>query len=430
MSNSFTTQNDWAWGELFHKYDILNYIDAHERFEITASQIKEFREPRLMAKHDQSINLPKIFCDNDLAILPTARGKYLISHFKAYHRFEKINTSIEKAEFPSYLQSIDLSGINSEAIALNCAYISGMISDFMEDERLVPTVSGRMGSGLFEFNINNSKTDKLCNVAVCNSQIEIDAAYEGLQSFSLIEAKRDLADDFLIRQLFYPFQAWRKRITKPIQPIFLVYSNGIFHLFGYVFENPDNYNSLILVKQKNYSFEDISIRITDIESILNNVTEVGEPEIPFPQADNFERVINLCELVGDQGLDRDDITEQYAFDARQTNYYTDAARYLGLIEKKRLDSSPFFSLSEMGKQIFAMNYKERQLALCKCILSHKVFADALKLHFDTGEMPDKKKIINSMKASSLYNIESESTYSRRASTIKAWVNWILEIIQV
>jgi hypothetical protein len=43
-------------------------------FEITAIQINEFREAGLMTKFDHSINLPKIFSDNGLAILPITRG--------------------------------------------------------------------------------------------------------------------------------------------------------------------------------------------------------------------------------------------------------------------------------------------------------------------------------------------------------------------
>ena len=43
------------------KFDILNEIEKNGRFEISASQIKEFREPRLMVKFDYENQLPKIF---------------------------------------------------------------------------------------------------------------------------------------------------------------------------------------------------------------------------------------------------------------------------------------------------------------------------------------------------------------------------------
>ncbi len=150
--------------------------------------------------------------------------------------------------------------------------------------------------------------------------------------------------------------------------------------------------------------------------------------MPFPQADKFDRVINICELLNDQDLSRNDVTEQYAFDARQTNYYTDAARYLGLIDKRRGNGEALYRLSDIGRKILNMSFKQRQLAFCTCILSHGVFADTLKRYFETGTMPNKNEIIQIMKKSNLYNVNSSSTYERRSSTIKGWINWIVELI--
>ena len=145
MSKSPHSLNDIAWEKLFEKYDILKRIDNHGQYKISAAQIKEFREPRLMAKFDHTINLPKIFLDNQLAILPITRGDYIISHFDAYHKFEENNAPIKKVSLPTYIQSLDLNNIPSETIALNCAAAAGIISDFLQDENLISTVSGRMG---------------------------------------------------------------------------------------------------------------------------------------------------------------------------------------------------------------------------------------------------------------------------------------------
>ena len=93
---------------------------------------------------------------------------------------------------------------------------------------------------------------------------------------------------------------------------------------------------MTLVNQKNYRIEAINeIILDDIISILSNVEITKEPNVPFPQADNFKRVVNLCELLLYNESTKDDITLNYDFDPRQTNYYTDAGRYLGLIESNR-----------------------------------------------------------------------------------------------
>lgn len=421
------SRNDAAWHLLFEKYDILHHIEQDGSFQISATQIKEYREPRLMAKFDHTINLPKLFKQNNLSILPITRGDYIISHFDAYHKFEPISGEITRISLPYYIQSLNVGSITSEAVALNCAYVSGIMADFLDDGQLVPTVSGRMGSGNFDFEINDTQYKSNKIVKVHNSQIEIDAGYEGLQKLALIEAKRDLSDDFLVRQLYYPFRTWSERVDKDVKSIFLVYSNGIFHLYEYQFAKPMEYSSLILVKQKNYTVEeDMTITTEEINQLLDATQRVKEPKIAFPQANSLDRVINLCELLQEHPMTREEITINYDFDARQTNYYTDAARYLGLVDKQRTDDITF-SLTSKGRSILRLSYKQRQLAFCEAILSHKVFSDSLKLWFEKGEI-DKQDIVAIMKKNNLYNVESESTYTRRASTIRSWLDWIVGLL--
>lgn len=419
--------NDAAWENLFDKYHILDEIAQNGKFVISASQIKEFREPRLMTKFDHKINLPGIFASNNLSILPITRGEYIISSFSAYEEFSESSPDVQRISIPPHIQSLSPQFLVSETIALNCASACGILNDFLEDDGLIPTVSGRMSSGNFEFGINTSSSVQ--NVSVCNSQIEIDAAYEGIHYLSLFEAKRDLSDDFLIRQLYYPFRVWNERVTKMVKPIFLIFSNGMFNLYQYQFDDPRNYNSLRLVKQKNYVIA-TEICLADIENILQNVPLIQEPAIAFPQADRMSRIINLIELLNEKPMTKQDITSEYAFDERQTNYYTDAGRYLGLIDKVHdEDGNILFLLSACGRHIMSLEYKERQLALVTQILMHRVFNETLKLHLRCGEMPDKQTIIQIMRDSNLYRVEADSTYWRRSSTVIGWVNWILETIE-
>jgi hypothetical protein len=126
-------------------------------------------------------------------------------------------------------------------------------------------------------------------------------------------------------------------------------------------------------------------------------------------------------------MTREEITTNYAFDPRQTNYYTDAGRYLGLIEKRYKNKIPTYSLSDECRKILRLKYKSRQLSFINLILKHKVFKEVLRRHLEYGEMPPKHEIVEIMKKSNLYNVGSESTYARRASTVSGWVNWILEL---
>lgn len=426
------TLNDEYWKEIFKKYDILKEIDEKGIYEISASEIKEFREPRLMVKFDYKNQLPEIFSENNLSILPITKGKYIISRFKAYHKLEKRENEIRSFEFPEHIESLDFNNITSEAQAINCAYITGIIQDFLEeDEGIYPTVQGRMGSGEFNFNIVDTDTSNRINVNIKNSQIEIDGAYEGLNFLSLIEAKIEYPENFLVRQLYYPFRTWNNCIDKEVKTIFLIYSNGIFSLYEYSFEDEDCYNSLKLTKQESYSIIDGEIEMEDLESIVSSIEIISEPKIPFPQADSFERVISLCESLKEKKLNRNEITEKYSFDMRQSNYYASAGMYLGLIDKTQVNGRvPCYSLTKRGNKIFTLPLKQRQLELVKFILEHEVFLNTFKLWLKRGEVPSLEERLDIMKKSNLYHVTSDETYKRRSRTILRWLEWILDLKNV
>ena len=415
------SKNDKAWTELFDKYKILENVQDKGHFEITATKINEFREARLMTKFDHKSQLPKLFSDNELSILPTSRGGYVIGSFETFCDFAENEIPLTRVEFPHTLESLDFKNITSESTAINCAYVSNILADFTEDQNLLPTVSGRMSSSTFNFKINTKKGHFKINVG--NSQVEIDGGYEGDNSLNLLEAKNYISDDFLVRQLFYPFKLWSGKITKNVRPIFLTYTNGIFHLREYSFTNPDHYNSIVLLNEKKYTIQEGVINNEIIQQILDSTKTVKEPEIPFPQADSFERVINLCELLLERGyLTKEEITQNYDFNERQTNYYSDAGRYLGLIDK----SNGVFTLTKFGEKVFRKPIFERNLEFIRLILSHNPFKKTLKSYYENAEIPSKEEVVEYMKQSKLFNVGTESTYQRRASTVKSWINWIVE----
>lgn len=419
--------NQEAWERLFERYDIAGQVEREGHYIITAPAIKEYREPRLMTKFDYRIHRPPVFRDNRLAILPITRGSYIISNFEAYHDIETPNEDVIYLTPPTNLESVDFFNIPSEASAINCAYLSGLLENFLEDGELLPTVSGRMKSGIFSYHIHNTRTDTDMQVNASNLQIEIDGGYEGEQSLALLEAKNSLSNDFIVRQIYFPYRRWSQGLQKQVRPVFMTYSNSMYSLYEYTFTVPDHYNSLRLVRQQNYSFERFDISMHDIIAVYRRVRLVDEPRLQFPQADNFHRVINLCELLKEQRMDRGEITTEYDFDPRQTNYYTDAARYLGLVEKCTEEGGIMFCLTNLGQEVMGLRYRARQLKLVELILSHRAFRKTFQEFMGDGEMPARDVVIQHMRESNLYRVDSDSTFRRRSSTVMSWIRWITEL---
>lgn len=425
-----SSKNDIAWQSIFDKYKITDRILMDGHFEITATQINKYREARLMTKFDHKSQLPKLFSENNLSILPTSRGGYVIGTFETFCDFNNDEIEVTPIEFPTFLESLDYRDITSESTAINCAFVAKILHDFTEEDNLLPTVSGRMSSSTFSFDINSAKGVFTVNVG--NSQVEIDGGYEGDNSLNLIEAKNYISSDFLVRQIYYPYKLWSNKIQKQVRPIFLTYSNGVFHLREYSFANINHYNSLVLVKHKKYVVQEGSFNLETLSEIIDKTKKVSEPEIPFPQADSFERVVNLCELLNQRDfITKEEITENYDFDARQTDYYSNAGKYLGLIEigKDPVSGQIGCYLTNLGKQVFNLNLFDRQKEFVKLIVSHSAFKQTLKFYLENGEMPNREEIVEIMRKSKLYNINSTSTYFRRASTIVGWTNWIMNQIE-
>jgi len=317
------SKNDSAWGKLFEKYKILDEISKNGHYIITSKQINEFRESRLMTKFDHKTNLPQIFQENNLSILPLTRGSYIIAKFEAY---QEIKYSKEIKPIPvskrEDLESLDYKNIYSESAALNCAFASGIIQDVLGEECYL-TVNGRMSSKEFNFSIKEdigNSNSKMKKIMVENCQCEIDGGFEGETKLALIEAKNTTCENFLIRQIYYPYRLWKNKISKKVVPIFMTYSNDVFSFFIYEFDEADNYNSLKLIEQKDYIIAPEPISLGDIKQAIQKTKTTAEPKIPFPQADKFSRIIDLLGLLVENELSSEEITSNYDFDKRQTDY--------------------------------------------------------------------------------------------------------------
>ena len=446
MAQKAQTLNDKAWEKLFDEYDILKSIQSEGAYIINSSNINEFREARLMTKFDHSFQLPYMFAKEKLSLLPISRGEYIISQIDTFAKFNDSSLLIvHEMDAPVEWESLDYKNITSEAIAINCAYVGGLLHDFLGESTLYPTIDGRMSSTAFTFNISRKNSEDTLAISVNNSQIEIDGGYEGHGSFSLIEAKNTLAPDFLIRQLYYPYRLWNQKIGKPVRNIFLTYTNGVYHFREYIFSDINLYNSIELVREKKYRFREKiedKLNIELLQSFIDNLPVVLEPEISFPQADSLERVINLCEVIksnAEHGVTKNDLLENFYFtaqeslDPRQVDYYVNAARYLGFVDKEKRGKEGVLTvtyiLSKKGEDLFELSIAERQIAFVKAILAHSVFRKVLATYLKEGIAPSKTTIVSYMKESKLYNVESEKTFGRRASTISSWVDWILAQVE-
>ena len=440
------SKNDLAWERLFEEDSLLDKIESEGEFIIHSKRINDFRQARLMTKFDARKDLPEIFKANELSILPISRGGYKVGRFEIFHNFEDYDTpkrtdTILERQFPSFIETIDPNLITTESSAIGCADLCSILTDFTGADELYSTISGRMGSGDFNFKIKEPK--KIFDFEVRGSQIEIDAGYESHDSVYLIEAKNVLSRDFVVRQLYYPYRTWLNKVkTKDIKNIYLTYSNGIFYIREYLFEDLNDPMSIRLVSSSRYSIITKELTLEYLKSLLRQpLPKLNNQNAPFPQADDFNKVVNLCEELvkkyssslsddvdesSGSGLLKKEIADIYDFTDRQADYYANAAKYLGLVSINR----GVVNLTGLGLEIMRLPLTTKQIRFAELILSSKPFSKVFDLYINYAGVLSIEHVQDVVEACKIENLNSESsTFPRRCLTVKSWVEWIFTQIK-
>jgi hypothetical protein len=247
--------NSNSWKAIFDKYNIIDHNFNTKPYIIDAEQIKQAtahftktneREVRILCKQDTREDRPDIFIENNLFLLPIRNGEYAIVKGDGYVDIPEIQSSIKiynsKLDF-----KLDTSTIgNSEMQHLDFAYASSLIRTFLEDESVVLTIRGRKFTPKFSFHVGHQK------ITVESVQTEVDAGYEGRNQVVLIEAKNSSTKNTIIRQLFYPFRQWQQHTEKQVKTLFFEKRDNNYSLWQFEFQNPNDYNSIILSKSQRY----------------------------------------------------------------------------------------------------------------------------------------------------------------------------------
>ncbi|WP_407054841.1 type II restriction enzyme [Paenibacillus dendritiformis] len=435
MAASRLRKKDVIWEKLFDRYDILQQVNANGYFDITSQQINGLEpgvQARLQCKFDSSGELSPCFARHGLGILPVSNGHYTIARFPIFHPLEDIEKlPVHRAywRFPAFeTVQADGSSSTSEANALHTAHMSDMLHRFRGLEPAEPlelTFSGRMRSPAFSFHVGSYPHPLQVERS---QQMEIDAGFESNREILILEAKNSIPQDFCVRQLYYPYRALRSRpqLTKPVIPIYFLYSDGVYYLFEYSFRDPMRYDSLALVRAGAYRIEG-GLSKERVLAIAEATPAGAEPEgVPFPQANSFERIINLLELLEEEDLLKSDIERLYRFDKRQSDYYANAGVYLDLAETCRTPEGTAVRLTGEGRTLMQLTVQQRHEALLRKLFARPAIRDILLASLARGEPIPELDAMNMMHR---HGIElNPSTQHRRAQSILAWYGWLVRLM--
>jgi hypothetical protein len=412
-----------AWKRIFEALPMKEQLDKTGIARIAAAQIKQItgREPRLMTKFDSRKSRPKTLTGANVTILPISNGEYALLRGDGYCEIKPPNAiqAYPTGEL-SRLQTISLSGgIRGESQVIDTLFMVSALRTFVGDNSLRLTIRGRLRSSQFSYKFITQTS--VHSISVDRVQIEVDSGYEG-KKIALVEAKFGRVNDFIIRQLYYPYRDLLARgISKEIIPILLVYSNRVYSLYSFAFQKEDEYNSIVPVGQIHYSLDEPKAppSMADFVSPRRRIPPQG---IPFPQANDLSRVFDVAELLGHGPANKFQIARRFPVDPRQGDYYGNAVAWLGLAEK----SGATFTLTALGRSFNKMPRTDRIAELGKILGQMPAFAEAIEARAQGTDL--KTNEISEIVARD-YRLSQTSTGPRRANTVQSWINALAKYIE-
>ena len=412
-----------AWRDIFSDLQISSIIKTKGFYDIESGIIRRYYEPRIACKIDFREKTPKVLSEHKLSLLAIENGVYRIAKtdpFIDINITKHINTSesLQPKNFylPDHIEALSPSHITSESKALDAALTSKMLDYVFQDEvNLI--LRGRERTTSFDFSLPTSGNQFL-DYQVGSVQIEVDGGYEGRKGIYLIEAKNELHDNMNIRQLLYPQLHYRQKFStsKPIITYIMFYEpeTRYFHFFPFQY-SPNRYGidnsqyQCCMLYEREGTEESPSWR--ELKSVQVN-PELTDIKVPFPQADNFHKILTLfCDLRQEGPLTKQELFQNHSIVVRQYDYYLNALRWMRLVEvEKSGRKNTTYRLSDLGSRLGKYSDTDVVFEMAKIVFSNDLFNKYL--NSENPHIPSSIRRRN--------RLETESTFKRRTRTVVSW----------
>ena len=429
------TANDKAWRRILEDdSSILRKIETQGYFDISSSQINQYRETRLACKIDFKQQTPQPLANESLSVLAIKNGIYRIARTDTFIDLTRAVRAVRPTPppfcIPEHIKALSPQYISSEAKALDAALVSGML-DFVFNDRVVLVLRGYERSKPFSFALADEvRGSSAISYEVDGVQLEVDGGYEGENGIYLVEAKNKVNDNINLRQLLYPHLHYESKFgaQKPIHTYVLLHDapNETYHFTRFKVDG-DQLTSKhgvlhpIDLISCTLKADDAIERDYWKELITTPVNlDMVDRSRPFPQADDFTKVFALFLTLADEGdLSKEDLFRRYAIKPtrRQYDYYGNVLRWLRVADYDRRKQA--FMLTPRGNDIYARaSIKESLFELAKIAVSNDVFNEMLR--GGRGAVSETSRRRNRLIA--------DCTFHRRLSTVDSWLKYFRQTL--
>ncbi|GEM_PF-3907633 len=439
---------DQQWKTIFRQEKISDALQRQGWYLISAKTIRENYgwRPRLLTKFDNHESLPSVLKEHDAAILSLTNGHYVI--VRVGDRGKPFFPTLPPIwEPPRHIPLDDLpqryhtfqwnTAFTSESMAIDAAFVSHILHDFIGETELTLTIRGRR-----RFSLDGRLPLRLLidhtirefpELHFGTPQMEIDAGYETPNGIYLIESKLHLTGNFNPRQIFFPHIYWQRQLQargsyKTVHSLYLLYTDFFYYLYELELRD-EALNALHVTRQQRYFLGEPPFTFQWLRALLERNSPIPQPAIPFPQADLLPRIYDLLKTLNRLGTRTiPQIAEQQHFTERQAHYYAAAARWLGWTEIERGQ----ITLTKEGKGVAREAPASRAEKTLTVLSRRPVFHQALLFWCEQRTLPAQPQIehwIAQASTEGTIKAVSGNTIHRRAQTALHWLQMLAPLVK-
>ena len=419
-----------VWQRILAEPGVQKDLGQKGFFEISSRELNDYSKPmsgpdaRILVKFDSSHQLPEALSESGLVPITVNRARFAVGAFDIYSELPPLeDADLRVVRFESPHDAVNVAEVTSESLALLVASASRVIDQFAgADVEL--SFFGKVVMKTLDFSVSKHGGETVRFVG-SGMQIELDAVFENDQQMLLVEAKIGRPSDFNIRQLYFPYRHFREKTEKVIRPILMVYSRGVFEFIEFQFADPQNMSSFEIVRTQVVAVLAPDSPLENLKAIAKNpITVFGAEGVTFPQANDFDKVIEVARIASANPLGKEQLGQALGVVGRQVDYYLQAARYIGLVEL----SAAGVIATKLAKGILSKPLATRNLELATLIVQVPTVGKCFLFTAEQGFLPTAEYASTNLAALGDFVGVNDTTKQRRISTAISWTRWIVSNI--
>lgn len=426
------------WDRIFEKLKILEHLEKEEYFALSRTDCSMVFNNGFKIRLEKyfifsSMNdLPEVFKQNNLILLQKYKSTFSICYADNYYYLPELN--YDAKVFKNTISVISKKSFLNDHLAYGLALVNyGVFEDVLisnNGQKLNLTEIYLFNSPLSETKdikviYTDIRTQKTWLMKIGYVKLYYDFILEDESTLFCVRVHDKYSNSINKSLLFNILSTFKELTNKKIVFIEIYKESKSNTLYELVFQNENDINSIESINEIKFNLN-VEEYVNESKKFIltDQKTEyfITRDKVPFPQANDFEKVIKYCDLIYNNKKNLQELINELGVTSRQVIYYKDSCLFLSLIREQE---GQVFLNPNLSKIYREGTVKQKYEYFVESIIENEILFKCYNLFVD-----DKLNITNFKNVVGSEYIMSESTLKRRLSTINSWFKWLSRIIEL